>query len=162
MTIYGRSGAPVTIVRWATLGDVQKLDGRKPDKTDRQAIANDSYLVVRFADGKEQLYHQAYLRADGGAQEIGVARDVLPRPLTKELFGSLSVGALVEHLAVCADGKRWVPARVAGRSSGKSVIRIGITRSDESVYEIALSVSDAMKTVRVPVPTFLTESSNES
>lgn len=80
MTIYGRSGEPVTIVRWGTLEDVQKLDGRKPDKTDREAIAHDSYLVVRFADGKEQLYHQAYLRADGAAQEIAAVRDALPRP----------------------------------------------------------------------------------
>lgn len=80
MTIYGRSGEPVTIVRLGTLDDIKKLDGRKPDKTDRDAIANGSYLVVRFADGEEQVYHQAYLRADGAAQEIAAARDALPQP----------------------------------------------------------------------------------
>jgi hypothetical protein len=154
MTIYGRSGEPVTIVRWGTLDDVQKLDGRKPDKTDRAAIANDSYLVVRFDDdGTEQLYHQAYLRADGGAQEIAVARDALPRPLTKEMFSSLPAGTAVEHHAICADGRRWIPATIAGRSAGKMVLRIAITRADGSIFEMALPLSDAMKTVRVPATT---------
>jgi hypothetical protein len=72
--IYGRFGDPLTIVRRAVLADVKALDGRKPDAKDRQAIANDAYVVVRYADnGKEALYHLALLKADNGAQEIDAA-----------------------------------------------------------------------------------------
>lgn len=73
MTIYERFGEPCTIVRVGTLDDVHKLDGRKPDKTDREAVKCGSYVVVRFEGGAERLYHQAFLRADGGAREIGEA-----------------------------------------------------------------------------------------
>ncbi len=83
--IYGRFGDVVELVRWAVLEDVQALDGRRPDRRDREAIANDSYLVVRYVGdskkhSKEHLYHQAFLRADGGAAEIARVRDALPRP----------------------------------------------------------------------------------
>jgi hypothetical protein len=72
VVIYGRSGQPVTIVRVGTLDDVSTLDGRKPDKQDREALANGSYVVVN--DGRRDLlYHQAFLRADDGAREIAVA-----------------------------------------------------------------------------------------
>lgn len=74
--IYGRCGQPVTIKRIAVLADVQKLDGRKPDKRDREALENGSYVVVDDA-GKERLYHQCFLRADDGAREIGKVIDAL-------------------------------------------------------------------------------------
>jgi len=70
--IYGRAGQPVTIVRVATLSHVQILEGRKPDKQDRSAVRNGSYVVVLDGD-EERLYHQAYLLADGGSQEIAQA-----------------------------------------------------------------------------------------
>lgn len=70
--IYGRWGQVVTIVRRAVLADVQALDGRKPDKQDRDALRAGSYVVVKD-DGKERLYHQCYLRADGGSLEIADA-----------------------------------------------------------------------------------------
>jgi hypothetical protein len=69
--IYGRVGNKVTIVRMATIEDVTQLDHRKPDKVDRQAIKNASYVVVEDDDTKKlRLYHQAFLRADRGAIEI--------------------------------------------------------------------------------------------
>lgn len=67
--IYGHSGR-VTIQRLAVLDDVKTLEGRKPDKIDREALRNNSYVVVSDEDGKLRLYHQAYLRADGGSREI--------------------------------------------------------------------------------------------
>lgn len=74
--IYGRFGTQVTILRLATLEDVEKLDGRKPDKQDREAVANTSYVVV-VDEGdekkRERLYHQAFLRADRGSVEISEA-----------------------------------------------------------------------------------------
>lgn len=77
--IYGRFGGEVELVRVGTLDDVRSLDGRKPDKQDREAIDNGSYVVVRRRDdGKEQLYHLAYLRADGGSLEISAAIEQLP------------------------------------------------------------------------------------
>jgi hypothetical protein len=72
MAIYGRTGNAVTVVRRAVLEDVKRLDGRKPDKQDREALANDCYIIVK-SFGKERLYHIAYLRADGGAKEIDEA-----------------------------------------------------------------------------------------
>ena len=71
--IYGRTGEPCTIVRLATLSDVELLELRKPDKQDRLAVECGAYVVVRFHDGKgspERIYHQAFLRADGGSREI--------------------------------------------------------------------------------------------
>lgn len=70
MAIYGRTGDVVTIVRRAVIADVKALEGRTPDKQDREALKNDSYVVVRNEDGKKRLYHLAYLRADGGSREI--------------------------------------------------------------------------------------------
>ena len=77
MAIYGRFGDTVTLVRKGTLEDVQGLDRRKPDKKDREAVTAGSYVVVRQDDGKERLYHQAFLRADDGAQEISKAIEAL-------------------------------------------------------------------------------------
>lgn len=70
MTIYGRFGNPITIVRMGTLDDVEQLDKRKPDEVDRASIANGSYLVCRDDDNAEWLQHLGYLRADGGIAEI--------------------------------------------------------------------------------------------
>lgn len=76
MAIYGRCGQVVTIKRMGKLEDVRALDGRKPDKQDRQAVDDGCYVVVDD-EGKERLYHQAFLRADDGAREIGAAIEAL-------------------------------------------------------------------------------------
>lgn len=68
--IYGRFGDKVTIKRRAVLADVKRLEGRKPDKQDLEAFKNESYVIVLQDDGKERLYHLAYLRADGAFAEI--------------------------------------------------------------------------------------------
>jgi hypothetical protein len=69
--IYGRAGTQVVIQRIAVLADVKALDLRKPDKQDRDAIANGSYVVVTdIANDKLRLYHLAFLRADNGSAEI--------------------------------------------------------------------------------------------
>lgn len=78
MAIYGRVGQRVIIQRLGTLKDVSKLDGRKPDKQDREAVKLNAYVVVSEAerdDGKLRLYHIAFLRADDGAREIGAVID---------------------------------------------------------------------------------------
>lgn len=75
--IYGRFGNPLTILRLGTIDDVQRLAGRKPDQRDRDAVASHSYLVCREEDGTESLYHQAYMRADGGSLEISKAMSEL-------------------------------------------------------------------------------------
>lgn len=76
--IYGRFGDPITIVRVATLEDVRKLEGRKPDKADLEAVRNGSYVVVRRTDDSaERLYHQAFMRADDGSREITAAIEAL-------------------------------------------------------------------------------------
>jgi hypothetical protein len=77
MTIYGRFGDEVAIVRIGTLADVKSLDKRKPNKQDRDAVDNMSYVVVRQNDGTERLYHQAFMRATGGSVEIGAALDAV-------------------------------------------------------------------------------------
>jgi NAD(P)H-flavin reductase len=68
--IYGRAGGEVTILRTAILADVKRLESRNPDKQDKDAIKAGSYVVVKL-HGVERLYHQAFLRASGGALEIG-------------------------------------------------------------------------------------------
>ena len=68
--IYGQFGNPVVIQRIAKLEDIKALDGRKPDKQDRLALENDSYVVVSDEKGKLRLYHQGNLRADAGSVEI--------------------------------------------------------------------------------------------
>lgn len=68
--IYGRFGNRVTIQRLAKLSDIKELDGRKPDKQDREALANDAYVVVSDDYNKLRLYHVGFLRADGGSVEI--------------------------------------------------------------------------------------------
>lgn len=78
MAIYGRFGVEVRIKRRAVIEDVKRCDNRKPDKQDREAIAAGSYWIVDFVgtkgrDGRDRLYHLAYLRADGGISEIDEA-----------------------------------------------------------------------------------------
>lgn len=87
--IYGRFGDPVRILRTAVLEDVKRLEGRRPDRQDREAIKNGSYVVVAGADvpgqrgdPAERLYHQAFLRADRGAVEIGEAIEAADRAKT--------------------------------------------------------------------------------
>lgn len=75
MTIYGRWGIRVHIMRLGTLEDVLKLDGRKPDEDDRLAVEAGSYVVTMDESGRQRLYHRAYLRADGGIKEIVQALD---------------------------------------------------------------------------------------
>jgi hypothetical protein len=72
--IYGRSGNVVYVSRRAVLEDVLRIDKRRPDRADKVALAQGSYWIVCDADdGRERLYHLAYLRADGGAAEITAA-----------------------------------------------------------------------------------------
>ena len=84
--IYGRFGDEVKILRTAVLADVERLDGRKPDKHDRDAIKGGCYVVVKSAnhreDQKERLYAQAFLRADGGSREIGEAIEAADKTVT--------------------------------------------------------------------------------
>ena len=70
MAIYGRFGDTLTVLRLASLDDVKKLGGRKPDKVDKAALESGSYVVCRDQDGSECLYHQGYMQADGGSREI--------------------------------------------------------------------------------------------
>jgi hypothetical protein len=79
MAIHGRFWADdypnlLTIERMAVLDDVKRLDKRKPNKVDREAIKLGSYVVCRAHDGtraeQEELYHIGYLKADGGWPEI--------------------------------------------------------------------------------------------
>lgn len=79
MTVYGRTGDVVVIRRLAVLEDVKVLERREPDAQDLEALENGSYVVVVQDDGKERLYHQAFLRATDGSVEIskvlGAMRD---------------------------------------------------------------------------------------
>jgi hypothetical protein len=74
--IYGRFGDEIEIVRVAVLADVKRLDKRKPDKHDKQRVADGCYIVTRSksADdpfgGDERLHDICYMRADGGFKEI--------------------------------------------------------------------------------------------
>jgi hypothetical protein len=68
--IYGRFGEEITIMRMAVLADVRRLEGRRPDKQDREAVKHGCYVVCRDGDGLERLYHQAFMRADEGSVEI--------------------------------------------------------------------------------------------
>ena len=77
MTIYGRFRDVVTIKRLATIEDVETLEGRKVDDRDLEALENGSYVVVEQDDGKENVYHQAFLRASGGSVEISEVIDKL-------------------------------------------------------------------------------------
>jgi hypothetical protein len=69
--IYGRAGQRVVIQRLGTLADVKKLDKRKPDAQDREALKLNAYVVTSDADdGELRLHHIAFLRADNGSLEI--------------------------------------------------------------------------------------------
>lgn len=78
--IYGSFGAKVQILRMAAPWDIERLEGRKPDAQDLQAIERGSYVVVE-ENGKEELYSLAYLRADEGLSEIERAIDAARHPL---------------------------------------------------------------------------------
>lgn len=71
MSIYGRWGDQVTILRLATVEDVYRSEGRGSDLADRVAVSQDAYLLVRHDDdGSESVTARCYLRADGGGAEI--------------------------------------------------------------------------------------------
>jgi hypothetical protein len=76
MSIYGRCGQEVKILRMAALADVKKLDNRKADKHDKERIKLGMYIVVED-DGKERLYDYCYLRADGACHEIDKAIEAI-------------------------------------------------------------------------------------
>jgi hypothetical protein len=80
MAIYGRFGHELTVVRFATLDDVQRLKKRKPDQQDREAIKHGSYVITRLEDGHEDIHHQAYLRVDDGSREIMAALEATAPP----------------------------------------------------------------------------------
>jgi hypothetical protein len=68
--IYARFGDTVTVQRYATKSDVLKLDPPF-DAEAKKALASKSWVVIQFEDdGREQISHLAYLRADGGLKEI--------------------------------------------------------------------------------------------
>lgn len=72
--IYGRFGDPLTIVRRAKLDDVERLDGRKPDAVDVEAVKHGNYVVATYHDdGRESLQTLAFLKADDGWKEIEAA-----------------------------------------------------------------------------------------
>jgi hypothetical protein len=110
--IYGRFGDPVTIVRRGTLKDVEKLDGRKPDKQDREAIKSASYVVVLVLDdGRERLCHLAYLRADRGALEIGEALEKIDASVTCTKCGDAGGHTTAQHALADASRARTSKAR---------------------------------------------------
>lgn len=99
MTIYGRFGHTLTITRYATLEDIGRLEKRKPDKQDREAVKNGSYVLVCYADdGQEDIVHQAYMRADDGCREIFAALEATA-PAKLEIFDE--------------DGDKWQRYEVA-------------------------------------------------
>lgn len=77
--IYGRFHSKdypnkLQILRLAVLDDVKRIEGRRPDKTDKECVRLGSYVVVKDLDGqREDLYHVRYLKADGGWDEIVAA-----------------------------------------------------------------------------------------
>ncbi|REK40902.1 MAG: hypothetical protein DWQ20_00810 [Actinobacteria bacterium] len=74
MAIYGRFGSEVRVLGYATGRDIVQLEGRKLDQQDRNALAIGSYVLCqRVEDGARVVQHQAYMRADDGAREIGKA-----------------------------------------------------------------------------------------
>jgi hypothetical protein len=71
MAIFGRWAQPVTILRMGTLDDVRTLDGLEPDARDRENVRQRCYVVTEdVEDHSLSLMHIAYLRADGGDEEI--------------------------------------------------------------------------------------------
>lgn len=84
--IYGRMGGEVEVLRYATEDDVRRLDPPL-DKEARTNLANRSWVVIKFLNGKidgvERITHLGYLRADGGISEI---LDALGRqPATRDI-----------------------------------------------------------------------------
>lgn len=67
--VYARFGEPVKVLRYATKADVLKMDPPF-DAEAKKNLANKSWVVIEFEDGREHISHLAYLRADGGSREI--------------------------------------------------------------------------------------------
>lgn len=80
MAIYDRFGFAVKILRLAQPQDFRKIERRKPDKRDFEAMNLEAVVIVTDVaspNGKtmpgpepENLIHIAFLRADGGLGEI--------------------------------------------------------------------------------------------
>lgn len=71
--IYSRFHEPVRKLRVATIPDVRRLAKRQHDEADVRDIREETLLVAVYKDGTEDLVHIAFLRADGGAEEIARA-----------------------------------------------------------------------------------------
>lgn len=67
--VYARFGEAVKVLRYASKEDVKKLDPPF-DKEAKKNLANKSWVVIEFEDGRQHISHLAYLRADGGSKEI--------------------------------------------------------------------------------------------
>lgn len=155
MTIYGRFGDPVTITRLAVLEDIQRLDGRKPDKTDRRALELGSYVIIRQDDQKEILASLGYLRADGGLKELMEAVAAAPKPEVQIETILLSKSARdvlrkLETEGACPTSKSTHHRYVSGACVA-SLLRKGLVQrlprgdGDEDYYEITNAGLQALK-----------------
>lgn len=142
--IYDRWGNPVALLRYATATDVQKLERRKPDKTDQAALENNSYVIIQAANGAEQLLHQAYLKADGGAVEIAAVIDLWPRPFTAADFKRIGRGVVLECCPPASTN--WRSAVVVSRT--KTTLHVDV--SGGAPQSFSFSASDAKKWLRWP------------
>lgn len=147
--IYDRWGTPVTLLRYATADDVQRLENRKPDKTDRAAIEGHCYIVCQNQDHNrdEFVSHQAYLRADGAAAEIGAVIDAWPRPFTAADFKRVGRGVELEGCpSACGD---WRPAVIVSRTA--TTLRVDV-QFDNVAQSYSFSAADAKRFLRWPPP----------
>jgi hypothetical protein len=78
--IHSRFGGVVTLVRFATIGDVKTFERRKADKEDKLRTEGGWRFIARYEDGTEFLADVAYLRADEGLREILDTAFALPHP----------------------------------------------------------------------------------
>lgn len=138
MAIHGRFWAHdypnlMSIERIAVIEDVKRLDKRKPDKVDREAIRLGSYVVCKALDGsragREELYHIGYLKAEGGWPEIHAAIEAAK---SKERCPYPFIVCVCERsIAVNADGTvRKHKERATGKAcAGAGRSSEGFTRS---------------------------------
>lgn len=134
MAIYGRTGQVVEIVRIGTIDDVKALDGRKADKQDRDAIKAGSYVVVSDG-GKERLYHLAFLRADGGSQEIAAAIEASAEAKTAANAADLERDWFLD---VCAAGS--VHIRQRGKRPRRKTMLLPVFSTDTEYQASMLRV----------------------
>jgi hypothetical protein len=151
VTVYGRFGDVVVPIRYGTVLDVEGLERRSPDRKDWEALERLSYVVVRHDDGRESLYHWAYLRADGGAHEIGAIVDAWPRPFTGadfdgalQVHGPLGIAVEVNYPRSTGGDRVWVAGTVIGRT--KTALRVETSEGPSAAF----SKSDARRWLRWP------------